>query len=72
MSLTCSHMWVHVGHTWDTRYTRVFARPHMCFTCEKLSPHVGKLVKLEQHMWDTFLKHLIHMWAPWGSNAIFP
>ena len=53
MSLTCSHMWALVCHMWDIRYTHVLARPHMCFTCEQLSPHVGKRVKLEQHMWGT-------------------
>ena len=68
MSLTCSHMWANVGHMWHTRYPHVFVRPHMCLTCEHLSSHVGKRVKLEQHMWDT----CEHMWATCGFNVIFP
>ena len=65
MSRTCGHMWANVGHMWDTRHPRVFAGPHMCLTCEKLSSHVGKRVKLEQHMWNT----CEHMWATWGPHV---
>ena len=67
MSLTCSHMWAYVGHMWDTRHPHVFAGPHMCLTCEHFSSHVGKRVKLEQHMWAT----CEHMWATCGFNVIF-
>ncbi len=46
-------MWAHVGRMSNTRYPHVFARPHMCLTCEQFSSHVGKRAKLEQHMWAT-------------------
>ena len=57
------HMWPHVGHMSDTGY--VFAEPHMCLTCEKSCSHVGKRVKLEQHMWAT----CEHMWATCGPHV---
>ena len=53
MSFTCGHTLARVGHMWGTRYPHVFAGPHMCLTCEKCSSHMGKRVKLEQHMWAT-------------------
>ena len=65
MSLTCGHMWAHVGHMWDTRYTHVLAGPHMCLTCQKSSSHVSKRVQLEQHMWAT----CEHMWATCGPHV---
>ena len=61
MSLTGGHMWVHVDHMWDTRHPHVFAGPRMRLTCENFSSHVGKRVKLKQHMW-----------ARCGFNVIFP
>ena len=65
MSLTGSHMWVHVGHMWVTRHSHVIAEPHMCLTCDNCSSHVDKRVKLEQHTWDTcehMCTHVGHMW----------
>ena len=60
MSLTYSHMWADVGHMWDTQYPHVFVRPHMCLTwvrhiplCLNVLSHVGKRVKLKQHICDT-------------------
>ena len=55
----------------DTRHPHVFARPHMCLTCEKFSSHVGKRVKLKKvHFWVFTRKkltladksHEIHIW----------
>ena len=66
MSLTCRHMWGHnMCHMWDTRHPHVHAGPHMCLTCEQFSSRVGKRVKLEQNMWDTYE----HMWATRGSHV---
>ena len=61
MSLTCGHMWAHVGHMWDTRHPLVFAGPQMCLTCEKFFSHVGKLVNLVQNMWATCGFHVIFL-----------
>ena len=52
MSLTCGHIWAHVGNMWVTRHPRVFAGPHMCLTCEKSSSHASKLEK-HNIMWNT-------------------
>ena len=61
MSLTCDHMWAHVGHMWDTRFPHVFAGSHLRLTCEKSSSHVNKRVKLEQHKWATCGLHVDSM-----------
>ena len=65
MSLACSHMPVYVGHVWDARYPHVFAGAHMCLTCENLSSHVGRRVKLKQHMSATCEP----MWATCGPHV---
>ena len=72
MSLTCGHMSSHVATcelmwvTCGTHNIRMcFAGPHMCLTCEKCSSHVGKRVKLKQHMWAT----CEHKWATCGPHV---
>ena len=49
---------------WDTRHPHVLAGPQMCLTCETFPSHVGKRVKLEQHMWATCGPHVSHTWIP--------
>ena len=39
-----------MGHVLDTRHQHALAGAHMRLTCEHFSSHVGKRVKLEQHM----------------------
>ena len=34
----------------------------MCLACENFSSHVGKRVKLEQHLWATCGPYVVHMW----------
>ena len=67
MSRTFGHVWAHVGHMWDARYSHAFTGPHMYLTCEKFSPHVGKRVKLEEHMWDT-CKHMLAAFEPHADS----
>ena len=54
MSLTC-------GHMRDTRHPHVFTgphNPHICFTREHFSSHVGKRVILEQHAHVSHIEYM--------------